>query len=262
MSLHDAYARVTPFEIAFPDGDAVERLRLEVDEESSRRGVDSQSPDLFVTLGAVGHFLDESQPDDPLEGRLEYAALLFHAVHFAREGRPVYLLETAATRYLIEGAPSGAPTPPARSGYLQLPQHLFWMDGDGADAPESIDGLFWFVSDSGGLHSLAITGVLPDRPGFRALRLPAAPMSDAVHWLEAEVRVGGSDYSSSLPGHELDGLYSMTTAGEVLKLLARFFAYLDAAPGANEPPVPPTSGRVEAGPLPSRLPFATVKLVA
>lgn len=263
MSLHDAYARVTPFEIAFPDRDIVERLGRDVDEESSSRGVDPQMPDVFITLGAVGDFLGELLgPDAPLEALPEYGALLFHAVHFARAGQPVYLLETAATRYLIQGSPAGEPRPPARAGYLQLPQHLFWLEGAEAGVPESMDGLFWSVSDSGVLHTLPITGVLPHRAGFRALPLPEAPISDAGQWLESEMREGGADYSSSLPGQDLDVLYSMTTAGEVLKLLARFFAYLDVAPALNEPPTPLGHAHPEAGPLPSRLPYAAVKLVA
>lgn len=263
MSLHDEYARVTPFEIAFHDEEVVDRLLDEIREETTSRAVDPQLPGVFITLGAVGDFVRELKaPDAPEEAAHQLGALLFHAVHFAREGRPLYLLRTAATRYLIEGAPAGRPRPPSPAGYLQLPQHLFWMDGAGEGAPESIDGLFWFASDQGMLHVLPVTGLLPDRMGFRALPLPEAPLADAAGWLDADVRDEGEDYSSSLPGHDLDRLYSMRTAGEVLKLLARFFAYLDAVPEAGEAAAAPTGGSDDDGPRRSRLPYSAVQLVA
>ncbi|MGD2046619.1 MAG: hypothetical protein PVH96_10380, partial [Gemmatimonadota bacterium] len=203
MSLHDDYARVTPFEIAFPDEDAIQRLVREMDEEAAGRDVDPQLPGIFVTLGAVGDFVRDLQaPDAPDEAARELGALLFHAVHFARSGRRLHLLETAATRYLVEGAPAGEPRPPAPAGYLQLPQHLFWMDA-GEGAPESVDGAFWVASDAGVLHVLPITGVLPERMAFRALPLPEAPLAEAKGWIDATVRDGAPDYSSALPGHDL-----------------------------------------------------------
>lgn len=261
MSLHDAYARMTPYEIAFPDEDAVERLARDAAAEAAGRGVDPTSPTAFITLGAVADFIRRLKGPDGPEGTLhQYGALLFQAVHFVEAGRPLYLLEAAATRYLVGGSPGGDPYPPASAGYLQLPQHLFWMGDSDGDTPESIDGIFWFATDAGLLHAVPITGVLPDRPGFRALPLPEAPLEDARHWLDAEMREGAADYSSSLPGHDLDRLYSVRNAGEVLKLLARFFAYLKAVPEAGAH----AAGHAEAadGPRPSGLPYTRVQLVA
>lgn len=291
MSLHDAYARTTPFEIAFPDEGALERLTTEVLEEASARGLDPSHLGAFVTLGAVAEFVHALRPEqDPSGAALHpYGALVFHALHFQRAGRPVYLLETAVARELVEDVPGGEPRVPTTAGYLQLPQHLFWMDGWGDGAPESVDGLFWSASESDVLHVLPVAGVLPERPGFRALPLPEAPMDDAPGWLEAQMRQGGDDFASSLPGHDLDRLYAVETAGEVLKLLGRFFAYLDAGAGAAEPrggaaagsrqggeaegraPTSgarsdesrePSGGRPGRGPRPSRLPFTRVRKVA
>lgn len=271
MSLHDEYARVTPFEIAFPDGAVVERLVREIEEESAGLGVDPQDPGAFGALASVGRAVRVLEaPDAGADAAHELAALLFQAVHFMRAGRPLYLLETAATRYLIEVAPSGAPRPPDRAGYVQFPQHLLWMGTEGPGAPESIDGVFWFASDAGVLHLLPVTGVLPDRFAFRALPLPGAPLRDSERWLTEEVRETGRDFSSSLPGHDLDGLYAMETAGEVLKLVARFFAYLDAAPGVGRACRTELTGTDEPGgsepvglsPRPSGLPFTAVARVA
>ncbi len=271
MSLHDEYARVTPFEIAFSNGAIVEGLVQEVEAEAADLGVDPQDPGAFGALSSVGRAVRILEaPDAGADAAHELAALLFQAVHFARAGRSLYLLETPTTRHLIEVTPSGEPRPPDRAGYLQFPQHLFWMGTEGPGAPESIDGVFWIASDAGVLHLLPVTGLLPDSLSFRALPLAGAPLGDAERWLVGEVREAGGDFSSSLPGHDLDGLYAMETAGEVLKLVARFFAYLHAAPGAGRACRPQHADTAELGqpgapglsPRPSSLPFTSVALHA
>ena len=143
---------------------------------------------------------------------------------------------------------------------MQLPQHLFWTSGSEGDAPESLDGVFWTVSELGILNVLPITGLRPDRPGFGAFPLPEAPVAEAGDWLHATVRETEDDYASALPGGGLDELYFVEAAGEVLKLLARFFAYLSSAPSALEASQP--ADDQAGGPIPSALPFTRVKLVA
>jgi hypothetical protein len=92
----------------------------------------------------------------------------------------------------------------------------------------------------------------------------------------ARVRTGGGeDFGTTLPGGELDGLYSLTASGEVLKLAARLFAYERAVPGAVEKHLPPSDGHAVTedggadegngkgegrGPEPSRLPYRKVVL--
>ena len=53
MSLHDDYARMTPFEIAFPDSERVVALSAEIAEEAAGRGADPSDPQAFITMGAV-----------------------------------------------------------------------------------------------------------------------------------------------------------------------------------------------------------------
>jgi hypothetical protein len=266
MSLHDKYARMTPFEIAFPDAAELDALVAEVIEETSSRRVDASLLGIFLTLGSVDDFLRRLQPPDaPEAAKMEYGALLFQAVHFVRAGRPLYLVETALARGLVEDAPAGDPSPPSAAGYLQLPQHLFWMGGSEERVPESLDGLFWVASASGALHVLPITGVLPDRAGFRALPLPAAPFTEAREWLTADMRGDTADYASAIPGHDLDRLYSVETAGEVLKLLARFFAHVGATHAGREEATPRARADEpdpERGPRPSALPYARIGRVA
>ena len=242
MTLHDLYARLTPYEIAFQDQDAVEALMVEIKKEAEGRGADPSSPQAFITMGSVGAFVRELQgPDAPPEAIHQYGALVFQAVHFAAADCPLYLLGIHAARYLVEGVPEGYhvllggdPVPPTPAGYLQLPQHLFWTVGGEADPAESIDGMFWMISGAGLLHVLLVKGLRPDRPGFGTIVVPEAPAAEAGTWLDADVRESGADFSSELPGSELDGLYAVEAAGEVLKLLARFFAYVSAVPGALE----------------------------
>jgi hypothetical protein len=184
-------------------------------------------------MGAVGAFVHELAPvDAPPEALHRFAALAFHGTHFTRAGCPLYLLSAAAARYLVEGSPGGVPEPPTEAGYLQLPQHLFWTEPPAGEAPESVDGVFWTAPGGRVLHALAVTGMRPDRAGLAAVPLPEAPLSEAPLWLEAEARPGGGDFSSALPGADIDGLYSFQAAGEVLKLLARFFAYASGTPAA------------------------------
>lgn len=259
MSLHDAYARLTPFEIAFPEGKAVDRLVEEIDEEAASRGVDPSLPGVFLTLGSVNDFVRRLQPPDASDSAMsEYGALVFHSVHFVRAGRRLYLLTVDTARGLVSAAPRTEPGPPCAAGYMQLPQHLVWMEGGEDGAAESVDGVFWVATGRGGLHALPITGVLPEAPGFRALPLQEAPLSDAGEWVTSDMRGSGEDFSSTLPGHELDGLYAVQTAGEVLKLLARFFAHVTAGPAARGEARPPPARASERGPRPSELPYVRV----
>jgi hypothetical protein len=166
----------------------------------------------------------------------------------------LYLLGTAAARRLVEGAPDAHPSVPERAGYLQLPQHLFWTGGE-SGPPESIDGMFWSVSSDDHLHVMPITGLRPDRAGFGMLAVPAAPLGHVPGWLCTAMRDGSADYSSTMPGAAIDGLYAIETAGEMLKLLARFFARVSESRGSREAP---TAAEGARGPAPSSMPYVRV----
>ncbi|MDZ7779084.1 MAG: hypothetical protein U5R14_03980 [Gemmatimonadota bacterium] len=264
MALHDTYARRTPFEIAFPDPSRAQTLADQVFEEAQARSVDPHHPQMFATLGAVGGFVEELRdPDAPPEAAHQYAALAFHGVHFVRASRPLYLLDTEALRHLVDQDPGGDPDPPSGAGYLQLPQHLVWIEAEGAegDAPESLDGVFWTTTPAGMLHALLVTGLRPDRPGVGVIPVPEAPLSDAPTWGTTNVRTDGEgeDFDSSIPGADLDRLYGIRAAGEPLKLLARFFAYVAVTPeagGAEQPPEEAEPGE----PLPSALPYTRISV--
>ena len=122
--------------------------------------------------------------------------------------------------------------------------------------PESVDGAFWTVSTAERLHVLPVTGLRPDRPGFGTLAVPDAPLAHAAEWVHATVREGGGDYVSDLPGADIDRLYTIRSVGEILKLMARFFAQAAARPGRRELPraLPPG-----VGPAPSALDYVRVE---
>jgi hypothetical protein len=263
MSLHDAYARFTPFELLFSEVSDAESLAVAVQEEAEGRGADVDQPHAFVTMGAVTDFIRRIQGEHaPPEAIHQYGALAFHALHFHRAGHPLYLLTTHAARFLVEGAGGADPRPPAPAGYLQLPQHLFWLD-DGSGTPQSVDGIFWRATPSRSLHALLVTGLRADGSGAGVVPLPEAPLGDAASWLDLDARGDGSDFSNPMPGAELDALYLFATSGEVFKLLARFFAYTAAVPGALDAGGAPSEGGAGEGagaPEISALPFVRVTL--
>lgn len=258
MSLHDAYARLTPYELAFPDRAAVADLLVRVDEEAAGRGADPFDPHAFVTMGAVATVVRALEGPDSEPGAIhQFGALVYHSVHFMRAECPLFVLSTHAARYLVEGAPPGEPRPPSFAGYVQLPQHLFWAAASDGARPESVDGMFWTATPAGVLHVMLATGMRSDRPGLAVVPLPEAPLTDAPTWLDASVRDAGREFASTLPGAEFDGLYSFRSTGEVLKLLGRLFAYVDSTPQSLEAGEPPAGAEA---PLPSTLPYTRVTL--
>lgn len=223
MGFHDAYLRRTPYELAFPGAGA------------------PGGPSAHVAA--------------PLQ---EFGALAFHAVPFERAGCPVLLLDTALCRALAgawEG--TGTPEPPGPAGYVQLPRQLFWARAVPGEPPEPVDGFFWTVSANRVLHLLLASGLRDGRPGLSVAPVAEAPLAEAADWLAATVRDEGSDFATTLPGGELQGLYSFVAAGEVLKLAARLFAHLAAVPGAARPGA---AGPEGATPAPSKLPYRRVTL--
>lgn len=262
MAQHDAYARRTPFELVFPDTQVLDRLAQAVDEEAAARDVDVMERAVFSMLKATNAFVEDLQgPEAPPEAIHDYLALLYHAFHFHRVGRPVHLVNVHAARYLVEGAPDGSPEAPSVAGYVQLPRHLFWVDGEPGGSAEAVDGFFWTLGARDLMQLLLVTGVRDDRPGVSVVAVPEAPFAEAEAWLNAQVRPQGEDFATTLPGGDLETLYSFTAAGEALKFLARLFAYEASVPGAVEDQ-PPADGSDDADgdPAPSLLPYKRIGL--
>jgi hypothetical protein len=126
---------------------------------------------------------------------------------------------------------------PADAVYLQLPANLFWSSISPEVAPEPIDGFFLTRSFRRShrdklvahLEVLIVLGIRRSRAGFSVipLRSEMDPEIGEI-WRTAE-RAGG-DFSNTLPGGEISGLYSILTTNEVLKLLGRVLIYAERHP--------------------------------
>lgn len=254
MPFHDAYARLTPYELAFPDrGFAEERLGR-IREDARERGQEDSvaDPGRFLALPGVAEVLQQIRdPRSDADAVQKHGILLYHLFHFEEADRSLFLLDTHAARYLVESAPFGAededeaPGPPEPSGYVQLPRNLFWIRPSEDGPPEPVDGLFWSAPAGGRIAVVVTAGIRDDRPGFSVVPLPAVPLEEAGTWLDVEIRPTERDFESTLPGGEMERLYSLEAAGEALKLLARLFRYLELFPGAVREEAPERPGARE-----------------
>lgn len=269
MALHDAYARRTPYELFLPDEDFADEHFPGIVEELDERAGSASDPTRFVMLMRAGEVLQRLKgPEDDPERIRQHGALLFHAFHFWRSERPLFLLTEESARRVVEAARAGRLPPgtkgasaddvdapsllPAEAGYLQLPRHLFWGRVGPEETPESVDGLFWTVRD-GMVVVLAALGIREGRPGFTVFDLPPAPLEDWRLWIEQPMREEGADFASALPGAELDELYEVRAPGELLELL--ILAFRDPAGSAESWPGPPPGAGDDDAPVPSALPF-------
>lgn len=245
MAVHDDYARVTPYELLFPAPEFPDERFPAVQAEADARGTDLANPAAFAMSGAAQGILADLRPEDETGddrlGAHGHALLLYFAFHFWRlESQrpdpkeaprpepapawpPLALIRRSTLRTLLAGEP---PTPGwetalrGRAGYLQLPQHLAWVEEPGAERPESVDGFFWTATRTDAFHAAAITGVRPGRPGYGVVPVPPEPLQSLSSWTAGPGREGGDDFATDLPGAEIDGLLGIRTPAEVFKLLA------------------------------------------
>lgn len=242
MPVHDAYARVTPFEILLPDEAFADNWFPLIREEAEEKGGSLDTPESFILLSQAAMALREIRGEEDGPERIhQHGALLFQAFHFWEAGAPLYLMETGAARFLVENGPEDeawTPTVPGKAGYVQLPHHLFWSAGEEEAVPESLDGIFWAAPDGENVTLLVVMGMRKDRPGLAVVPLPTLPVPAAAPWATMAVRPDGQDFRSSLPGAELEGLYTVAAGGEALKLIMRAFWFLDSFPRRVEDGLP------------------------
>ena len=242
-------ARLTPYELVFTEGDFESRIFPRIRTEAREQDVDARRRERFDFLSTAGEVIRELTPEDADPDALEqYRATLYHAYHFWSGGKRLYTLTTGVARYLVEAAPRLEGwdfTLPGESVYLQLPANLFWSSITPQTPPEPVDGFFLTMSEvtdplgspAGLLEVLLVLGIRRSRAGFSVIALNSATGSDISEAWDAESRPGG-DFANTLPGGEIAGLYTLLTAGEVLKLVGRACWYIDHFPEALED-VPP-----------------------
>ena len=268
------HARLTPYELAFMEGDLESRVFPTLREEARMQGVDAAQRERFVFLSsgaeAVHQLVPPGAPPEMLE---EYRALFYHAYNFWSFGRRLYVVEPAVARYLVEASPRmedwsfAAPHP---SLYLQLPPNLFWASIGTDVPPEPVDGFFVTVSSDrdvldvpfADVQVLMVLGIHRLRAGFSVVPFetevgPGIPPP----WAESG-RDEGCDFENVLPGGEMAGLYSILTTAEALKLVALLLWYVEAhAEEVTEAPAAERRGSERPGSVPfSRLTFDRVRL--
>jgi hypothetical protein len=273
-----AGARLTPYELAFGEPVFEADVFPAIVAEAEAQHGEPADRERFAFLTAASDALREVVPPDvPAEALEEYRALFFHAFNFWRYGKRVYLLEPALARYLVEAAPAlGGWTfaVPYPSVYVQLPANLFWASISAESTPEPVDGFFATVSDAidplgmpyQRLEVLMVLGIRREREGFSIVHFDTALGAGiATEWMESAGREKGRDFENVLPGGEIEGLYSILTTTEALKLLARALWYIAEHPldVVSAEPAEQAGGDESAAPaLSSALPYFRVRLGA
>jgi len=267
-------ARLTPYELAFMDGDFESRVFPMIQDEAEGRGEDPARRERFVFLGTGGDSIREIiPPDAPPEMLEEYRALFYHAFNFWRFGRRLYVLDQPVARYLVEGAPRLEDwrfTTPFDSLYLQLPPNLFWASIGTDVPPEPVDGFFITICtgcdpldvDFTDVQVLMVLGIHRMRAGFSVVPFDTE-VGDGIPpvWTEPG-RDAGMDFENVLPGGEIAGLYSILTTAEALKLVARAMWYIEnhAEDVTHAPPPERRAWDRPGSPPYSRLDFHRVRL--
>jgi hypothetical protein len=293
---HDALARLTPYELVFGAEMFEETLFPSIRDEVAEREQDPVDPERFVFLTSVGKLVrmiaGDAEPSG-VAGRSaeateraaeaaevrdaadtavrEHGHLLFHAYNFWANGRSLFLLEPGALARVLEGAvamDAGELRAPRPAGYLQLPRHRVWAGAAVGRQPEAVDGLFWAMSPGAEdraprLDLLLVLGMRADRPGFSVVPVGTAleGTGRAGDWAD-EARPGGRDFANTLPGGELEGLVSLETPAEALKLMALWFQYLERHPeslGATERNSPDAEPASPHALPPSALPYRRIR---
>jgi hypothetical protein len=246
--MSESAERQDPYALVFGAEGIDDRLFPPIAEEAETREQPLQDPDRFLFLTSVGQLLQAIAGTEPYrpgeepgperkEAVRQYGRLLFHAFHHWRAGKHTRAVEEDRLRWLLDEVTTVGDwrlRPPAPAGYLRLPRNLVWAAPAPNLQPEPADGFFWAWFDPedapGTLHVLLTLGVRPDRPGFSVV--PSTGVLDREsHWAEVDARPDGTDFETTLPGGEMDHLYSIESAAELLKLASRVFWELDPASG-------------------------------
>ena len=246
MAIHDAYARLTPYELLFPEPEFPDRRFPAIRDEAAERGTDPANPAAFVMLGAVqGILADLREEDTDPEASHDHGGALYFAYQMWQAGGEVVLAQQKTLRGLLAGREDESDEHGkslwekqigGSAGYLQLPQHLVWIEKTRSTAPESVDGLFWHGDHLGALHLALVAGIRSDRPGYLFVPVPPQPLGSLPGWASGPAREGGGDFETSLPGADLDQLLGIRTPAEVFKLAALLLGRLAREDPAHPPP--------------------------
>lgn len=227
---HADSGRLTPYEMVFGEDRFSEQVFPAIAEEARRQLLDPWRRDQFARLESVGSLLLEVLPEgDEAAAVDQYLQILYHAYHFWNAGCPLYAVEKAVLRRLVESAPKlegwrlRLPEPAL---YVELPRNLFWAEVTGGP-PEPVEGLHLAREPKGAaeVDVLLVLGMRPERGGFSVAGLSLDP--ERALALEAP-----ESFASDIPGAELAGLYSLRRFSEAAVLTMRLLWYVDTNPAA------------------------------
>jgi hypothetical protein len=232
-----ARRRVSPYDLAFVESGLEQHFPAIRDEAREVLG-EHAPPGQFLQLRNVAALLREALVENDSSVVAQFGPLLHQAYHFWLNGKQIFELDEETLRRLLgplEAAAAGPLEVPAQSGYLAFERNLLWARIEDDARPEPVDGLFWNVTGDNEaearLDVLLVLGLVTGRPGFSIADVSAVLDDTSASWSSMDARGAGSaDFANVLPGGELQGLYALTTAGEVLKLVARAFAHLTGSP--------------------------------
>jgi len=263
MPLHDDYLRATPYEQTFPDPDTRDRGLNAIHDEVQQRGMGADDPGAFALLARTREALTELRdPEGGDDGGHTHAILFFHVFHLRQAGGEHLLASVPVIRWAIEAADiPGEPDPGGLPDavYVQLPQHLFWVREDPDARPLSLDGFFWTVTGDT-LHLLGVMDLQSGGRGIRVLALPGVPYAERTLWLTESMRPDGADFRSDIPGAEIEGLYEVRTAGELLKLAARLDRFASLYPESLRVTSATQPGTSDQGPEPGEPRYRRLEL--
>jgi hypothetical protein len=229
---HDTELRTTPVELLLPEIEYLSERLDRIRTEAREKGGVPADPVRFMGLENVARLLaDVRAGGESSDSAIPYATLILHGLRWDDAGQVCLALTAAGSeRALEEDWEEGAVAapPPSDAGWLQLPRNLFWIDA-GGQTPEPLEGFYWYRIDER-LSLLLAAGVRPDRPGLSVFALDPLPWRDVAGLPSIAIRGKGEDFANTLPGGELSGLRSITTAGEAFKLAALVGGLLDRNP--------------------------------
>lgn len=235
-------ARLTPYELVFGGAHFEQQVFPDIENEAAAHGIDPTHRDRFAFLSRVGDTLRDVVPTEAGPEALEqYRAMLFHAFNFRCFGKRLYVLDPAVARFIVEAAPvlnDWELRLPHPTVYVQLPPNLFWASVAPDVPPEPVDGAFLTAARAEdplgepyqALSVMLVLGIRRNRAGFSVLAFDTETGPGIARvWAETPGR-DGRDFDNILPGGEIDGLYSILTTAEALKLMARALWYIDRNP--------------------------------
>jgi len=239
--------RQTPWALVFDAPFFLEDHFPRITAEADMRGDPVADQSSLFALPAGRALLDAVLPDEvrgpaAAPGRAasgasafavdRYAALLFAAYRFWREGAVEYTCDEATVRALLEHGTAPADwslTHAPGSGYVVLPRNLVWSRVE-EDAPaEPLDGFFW-VRSGDELTVVAALGVRAGRGGFSVLDA-AAPVPGAGHF--AADPPAEDEFENFLPGGEIQKLFGVRTSEALLRFASLVLWHLRQQPAPD-----------------------------